>query len=199
MTTRPRVGCCSPVITLNVVVLPAPFGPIMPVISPARAAKPTSLTASIPPNLTESALTSRTGSSSLSSRTDKAVTTFGEEDGRRRAGVGCAGRNLPARPGTAREVRDAAADPVRVASDADGGQPGQEILQLPEPREMWREHVECGQRRRAEQGAGRGVDAADPRQQQTVRLTSEAKSAELTAPGLPPYSTPASPASPPRL
>ena len=34
---RPEVGACSPVMTLNRVVLPAPFGPMSPVIAPGSA------------------------------------------------------------------------------------------------------------------------------------------------------------------
>ena len=35
MRTTPEVGDCSPVMTLNSVVLPAPFGPMRPVTQPA--------------------------------------------------------------------------------------------------------------------------------------------------------------------
>src|SRR5436305_4471706 len=50
--TRPAVGGCRPEITLNSVVLPAPLGPIKPVIEPGSALRCASLTAVMPPNLT---------------------------------------------------------------------------------------------------------------------------------------------------
>src|SRR5947209_4211084 len=46
--------------TLNNVVLPAPFGPIRPVICPSRADRRTSVSAWIPPKRTETSTTSRT-------------------------------------------------------------------------------------------------------------------------------------------
>ena len=46
----PLVACSTPVTRLKVVDLPAPFGPIKPMISPAFTSKLTSLTATRPPN-----------------------------------------------------------------------------------------------------------------------------------------------------
>src|SRR6516225_11541842 len=57
--TRPRVGFSSPVTTLNSVVLPAPLGPIKPVMRPASALSDTSSTAIRPPNLTVTPVSSR--------------------------------------------------------------------------------------------------------------------------------------------
>src|SRR5690606_27002547 len=56
--TWPRVGFCSPVITLKQVVLPAPLGPIRPVIRPGSTAKDAWSTAVTPPNWTTTSSTS---------------------------------------------------------------------------------------------------------------------------------------------
>src|SRR4051812_3477102 len=48
--TTPDEGCSNPVTQLNNVVLPAPFGPIKPVIAPASAATSTDDNADAPPN-----------------------------------------------------------------------------------------------------------------------------------------------------
>src|SRR5205085_2361008 len=54
----PCWGLCSPVITLKHVVLPAPFGPISPVIRPDSATKLAWSTAVTPPNWTTTSSTS---------------------------------------------------------------------------------------------------------------------------------------------
>src|SRR5437879_2039911 len=59
MATAPDVGGSSPVTTLNSVVLPAPFGPINPVIRPPSAEIDASSSATLPPKRT---LTPRTSS-----------------------------------------------------------------------------------------------------------------------------------------
>src|SRR5690242_1455070 len=59
-TTRPAVGCRWPVMRLNSVDLPAPFGPITAAISPSATARSTSLTARKPPNDLDRPLTSST-------------------------------------------------------------------------------------------------------------------------------------------
>ena len=57
--TRPWVGFWSPLITLKQVVLPAPLGPIRPVMVPASAVKDAWSTAVTPPNCTTRSSTSR--------------------------------------------------------------------------------------------------------------------------------------------
>ena len=57
-STRPAVGACRPHTTLNRVVLPAPLGPMSPVIVPASAARSTSRRAARPPKLTPTRRTS---------------------------------------------------------------------------------------------------------------------------------------------
>src|SRR4051794_20589615 len=61
MNTLPCVGVCSPVMTLNNVVLPAPSGPISPVIRPASAARLTLSRAKRPPKRTLTSSTRSTG------------------------------------------------------------------------------------------------------------------------------------------
>src|SRR3954468_971836 len=55
---RPEFGARSPVITLNSVVLPAPFGPMSPVTWPGAADSETSSTATLPPKRTMTSSTS---------------------------------------------------------------------------------------------------------------------------------------------
>ena len=57
--TDPRSGRCRPVMTLNSVVLPAPFGPMSPVTVPAAARSETSESAATPPKWTLTWSTSR--------------------------------------------------------------------------------------------------------------------------------------------
>src|SRR5262249_4821493 len=59
--TWPAVGCRCPVIRLNSVDLPAPFGPMTAAISPSATARSTSETARKPPNDLDRPLTSSTG------------------------------------------------------------------------------------------------------------------------------------------
>src|SRR5579862_1473539 len=59
ITTLPRVGRCRPVTTLKSVVLPAPLGPINPVIRPPSASIDTSSTATRPPKVTVTSAISR--------------------------------------------------------------------------------------------------------------------------------------------
>src|SRR4051794_15707343 len=56
--TRPALGASSPVITLKSVVLPAPLGPMRPVMRPAGALNDTLSTARLPPNRTTTPSTS---------------------------------------------------------------------------------------------------------------------------------------------
>src|SRR6516165_9235807 len=59
-STRPAVGCRCPVIRLNSVDLPAPFGPMTAAISPSATARSTSETARKPANDLERPRTSST-------------------------------------------------------------------------------------------------------------------------------------------
>src|SRR5580692_12441148 len=56
---KPECAATMPVTALISEVLPAPFGPMMPWISPALTESDTSVTAATPPKRTESALISR--------------------------------------------------------------------------------------------------------------------------------------------
>src|SRR5262245_18929388 len=60
---RPVSGACSPVTTLNRVVLPAPLGPMRPVTCPTWTSIDTSLSAWRPPKLTDTCCTSRSAMS----------------------------------------------------------------------------------------------------------------------------------------
>src|SRR5438093_849874 len=62
--TVPSVGGCSPQITLNSVVLPAPFGPIRPVTMPSSTSRSTPWSACTPPNRTSTSATSSSANAS---------------------------------------------------------------------------------------------------------------------------------------
>ncbi len=64
-TIRPALGSCMPVATLNSVVLPAPFGPMRPMICPSCRSRLTLLTASRPPKRTLTSRSSTAGRSVL--------------------------------------------------------------------------------------------------------------------------------------
>src|ERR1700722_8977495 len=63
MKMSPWSGRCSPVMTLNNVVFPAPLGPISPVTSPADAVSETPESAVTPPKRTATARTSSAAAS----------------------------------------------------------------------------------------------------------------------------------------
>src|SRR3954462_6143934 len=129
--------------TLNVVVLPAPFGPMSPVICPSRADRLTSVTALMPPNFTETSTISRTACGSRRrprfsvqasvAGADKATLLF-HEHGRRGAGDGARGdegrfrRHADGAADVGAQVGDAAADAVGVAADGDGRDAGEQEL-----------------------------------------------------------------------
>ncbi len=60
-TTSPRESASAPEIRLNIVLLPAPFGPMSPRISPEAIENERSLTATSPPNSLRAARTSSSG------------------------------------------------------------------------------------------------------------------------------------------
>src|SRR5437588_11331468 len=61
-STRPESALCTPVITLNNVVLPAPFGPMRPAISLAVTLMSTAASARRPPKCTPTPSATRRGS-----------------------------------------------------------------------------------------------------------------------------------------
>src|SRR4051795_3328694 len=131
--------------TLNVVVLPAPLGPMSPVIWPSRADRLTSVTALMPPNLTDTSTISRTAWGSRRpdcpvDRTDsvagadKGAALLFHEHGRRSA---CGGARRDERrfrrhaedvAHVGAQVGDPAADAVGIPADRDGGDAGQQEL-----------------------------------------------------------------------
>src|SRR3954470_6267247 len=152
--TFPLVGSCSPVMTLNSVVLPAPFGPIRPVICPSRADRRTSVSAWMPPKFTETSTTSRTACGSRRPVPSAAANSVAgadkgplllEEDGRGRSlrRDGAVGGLRPPHaagvPSPSRPLRDPAADAVRVAADADRRDAGEQELVLQERRQVRQE------------------------------------------------------------
>src|SRR3954470_9841477 len=159
--------------TLNSVVLPAPLGPIRPVMWPACAVNETSVTALMPPKRTATSRTSRTSSVARRSATSMSAADVDksglllQED---RSWSGGLGRGvhplLPVRPQPSGERRDAAADPVRVAADTDRSEAGQEELHVAQLREVVVEHGEQCEDKGADERARRCVDAADAREQQ---------------------------------
>ncbi len=63
---RPACNGVKPEMRSNIVVLPAPFGPMMPTISPAPTSNVTPSTARMPPKLTDNPSTLNTGTASAS-------------------------------------------------------------------------------------------------------------------------------------
>src|SRR6266542_2338281 len=68
MSTSPEVGVIDPAMRLNRVVLPAPFGPMTPRISPSRSSRSTRSTARSPPKLFEIARVARSGAGVVMAR-----------------------------------------------------------------------------------------------------------------------------------
>src|SRR3954470_22401030 len=173
MKTRPCVGSCKPVMTLNSVVLPAPFGPISPVMWPASAVKDTSVTALMPPKRTATSRTSRTSSvvrrsamSMSAAGVDKSGLLLQEHRGRPGRLRRAVHALLAVRAKPLRQAGDAATDPVGVAADADRGETGEKKLHVAQLREMVVEHREQREDEGTDERTGRRVDAADAREQQ---------------------------------
>ena len=105
---EPAFGLSAPAIRLKIVLLPDPFGPIRPRISPARRSKPTSLTAVKPPKRLVRPSTSSTG-----------ARASGRVKGRLPGGA-------PATPALPREGggRQSVAGPDRIPSPLAGDGPG---------------------------------------------------------------------------
>src|SRR3954451_15247529 len=155
--------------TLNSVVLPAPLGPMRPVIWPSRAESRTSVRAWMPPKLTETSTTSSTAWGSRRPVPGAAAKSVAcadkgplllEEDGSGRA-LGRYRTDAWLRTSHADRVahplgtlRDPAADAVRVAADADRRDPGEEELVLQERRQVRQEGREQREGERTQQDAG---------------------------------------------
>src|SRR3954447_13292323 len=135
----------------------------------------------MPPKLTETSTTSRTACGSRRPVPSAAANSVAgadkgplllHEDGSgralRRDGADSGLRTTHADgvPHPLRALRDPPADAIRVAADADRRDAGEEELVLQERRQVGQEGREEGEGERAEQHAGRGVDAADAREKQ---------------------------------
>src|SRR5207302_7726570 len=105
--TWPAVGVCSPVMTLNVVVLPAPLGPMSPVTYPTSASRSTPWTAWMPPKRTSTSLTRSTGKAHLLS-----------------LGLAHAQPSRQQGPYAVAELTQLSGHTVGVAAQAHGGQAG---------------------------------------------------------------------------
>src|SRR3954470_9414703 len=123
MRTRPAVGACSPVMTLNSVVLPAPFGPIKPVTVPACTLNVAELTAVTPPKRTVTPSTSSNGAEPFVSRGATDGHLLADANAFRQRVVGaaalgrCGRRAVPADTQRAPTKEEGVADEtVRVAS-----------------------------------------------------------------------------------
>src|SRR5579863_2835723 len=109
-TTRPASGSSRPVMTLNSVVFPAPFGPISPVTTPGSTLTVVSESARTPPKRT-------TTSSVASSATERSLVT-----GRR---PGAQYRALPGGGALPRQLVGDAEGPVELGHLVLGERPGQ--------------------------------------------------------------------------
>src|SRR3954451_16527334 len=137
--------------TLNVVVFPAPLGPISPVTYPVSASRSTPCTAWMPPKRTSTSLTRNTG---------KAVHL--PTDDRLR---------LPSwqpRPEPLPQIAQLPGDAVGVAAEAHGTEAGEQVLQAPALQEVdvVLEDGIHGEHQDADGRARPGVNPANGDQQQ---------------------------------
>src|ERR1044071_10012052 len=109
--------------TLNIVVLPAPLGPMRPVIEPASTSRSTSDSACKPPNWTLIPLACRSGKMHLLER----HVGFG------RRGERAAGTRVETQKST-EPFGDQERDAVRVPPDRDCRDPGPQELEVADPR-----------------------------------------------------------------
>src|SRR5437763_8535420 len=118
--TRPAVGACKPVMTLNSVVLPAPLGPMRPVTRPAAASRSIPARALTPPKRTSTASTRNS---------DRVLHLLRFGGARRRGGDHALGLGVPrVQPADANaERRELARPPVGVAHHAEGAEAGGDV------------------------------------------------------------------------
>src|SRR5258708_11068118 len=148
MTTRPWVGSCRPVMTLNSVVLPAPLGPIRPVTWPPSAVMVTSLRAVTPPNRTET-------SSVCSSGNGRHLLPWPAGHLGRRAAIGGDPRSYLVPRG-----RHLAHYTVGVAAERDDRDAGAQVAHHSEPLgEVHLEKRDEGEHEPAQERAARRLDA----------------------------------------
>src|SRR5438874_556200 len=126
--TRPAVGACKPVMTLNSVVLPAPLGPIRPVTRPAAASRSSPANALTPPKRTSTASTRNS---------DRVLHLLRLGGTRRRAGDHVVGFGVPRvqPPDASAERRELARPPVGVAHHPEGADAGADVDDVADARE----------------------------------------------------------------
>src|SRR5579871_5469362 len=187
-TTRPLSGSCRPVMTLNSVVFPAPFGPIRPVTRPGSTLTLVSESARTPPNRTTTFSVSRSATQRLpltrqlvgdtehplelrhlvlgkrALQTKLADLVAPDVEFARLADLGgllCARVAAPRQQSrqVAPGVEDRALGAVR---HPDGGQPGADQPDRREPRRVVGQLLDGGEHQEAEGAEERGDRVADP-------------------------------------
>src|SRR6266550_4182851 len=123
--TRPAVGACRPVMTLNSVVLPAPLGRMRPVTRPAAASRSIPARALTPPKWTSTASTRNS---------DRVLHLLGLGGARRPGGDHVVGLGVPrVEPADASaERRELARPAVGVAHHAEGAKAGADVDDVPD-------------------------------------------------------------------
>src|SRR5690349_10200026 len=143
--TRPSFGLWRPLITLNRVVLPAPFGPIKPVTDPPSTSSVNRSSAWTPPNRTEIPSTRST---------DRVALVAGRRDGDR--GQRGFGRSFVP---TLLHQRVPAEHAVRVPADADRRQTGTDVQEVAQRGYMRLDHREEREQQSRGEHARHGADA----------------------------------------
>src|SRR3954447_7392012 len=137
--TRPLVGGCSPLMTLNSVVLPAPFGPMRPVIEPGSADSDASLTAVMPPKRTVTPVTSSKAMAGHLGLGDRLV--LNRSRGRRPADQELqSARHRPPGRGEPQPAEQDVHQPVGVAAEQDRAEADDEELQPGQGRDRRLQH-----------------------------------------------------------
>src|SRR5438552_6955580 len=158
--TRPAVGVCRPVMTLNSVVLPAPFGPMRPVTRLAAASTSTPASAVTPPNRTSTASTRNT---------DKVVHLLRLGHIHRRGPLADASRRLGAEqhaPDAGTERSELARPPVGVAGHAENAETRPDVRQVAHALEGLLQLRDQAERQPAQERPRDGADAGDRDEQQ---------------------------------
>ena len=168
--TRPAVGACRPVMTLNSVVLPAPLGPMSPVTRPAAASRSIPARALTPPKRTSTASTRNS---------DRVLHLLGLGGARCRGGDRVLWLDVPrVQPADASaERRELARPPVGVAHHAEGAEAGGDVDDVADALERLLHLRQQAEREPAHQRAGQAVDADDHDEEQQKRGSHETTSA----------------------
>src|ERR1700691_4669999 len=164
--TRPCVGGCRPVITLNSVVLPAPFRPISPFTAPAWTSRLTLWSACSPPNRTEISSTA-----SSDNRTHLCPDRRGRAGGCGRGERGHRGIELvedgrPPSPSPVPEIGDLVIEPADAVGVAADGHHPEADEQLGEVGDLWYVGADHGPDGQEDAGQDRTGEEVHPREGQ---------------------------------